>query len=53
MEAIEDFVDKENVGLICMNTRKRNILGRIFKPSMSRKVLKTIDIPLVILRDRQ
>lgn len=53
MEALEDFIEKENVGLLCLNTRKRNILGRIFKPSMSRKLLKNLDLPLMILRDKQ
>lgn len=51
MEMLEEFVAKEEVGMICLNTRKRNIIGRIFMPSMSRKLLRNIEVPLMILRD--
>lgn len=49
--SLENFVVKEDVGILCLNTRKRNILGRIFIPSMSRKLLKSIDIHLLVLRN--
>ena len=51
MDALETFIAKEEVGMLCLNTRKRNILGRIFMPSMSRKLLRSVDLPLMILRD--
>lgn len=51
MEMLEEFVVKEEVGVICLNTRKRNIIGRIFIPSLSRKLLRNIEVPLMILRD--
>lgn len=50
VDALDEFVTKENVGMLCMNTRKRNIIGRIFMPSLSRKLLRDIEIPLMILR---
>lgn len=49
--SLEEFIVKEEVGMLCLNTRKRNILGRIFIPSMSRKLLKSIDIHMLILRN--
>lgn len=51
IESLENFITKEDVGLLCLNTRKRSVLGRIFMPSMSRKLLKSIDIHLMVLRD--
>lgn len=48
---VEEFVVKENVDILSLNTRKRNLLGRLFIPSMSRKLLKSINIHLLVLRD--
>lgn len=49
VDAVNDFVVKEKIGMLSLNTRKRNILGRLFRPSMSRKLLN-INISLLILR---
>lgn len=51
INAVEDFVKEEEVGMLCVNTRRRNILGRIFIPSMSRKLLNNINVLLMVLRD--
>lgn len=48
--AIKDYVEKENVNIITLNTRRRNILGRIFAPSISRKVLTSSDKAILVLR---
>lgn len=48
--AVEEFIDKDKVDIISLNTRRRNILGRMFVPSMSRKVLFGIDAILLVLR---
>jgi nucleotide-binding universal stress UspA family protein len=50
LDAIEHFIEKENVSIISMNTRRRNLFGRIFLPSISRKMLNRSDITLVIFR---
>lgn len=47
---IKQFIDDEKVNLITVNTRRRNLIGRLFVPSTSRKILATIDTPLLTLR---
>ncbi len=49
-QAIADFVEKEEVTIVCLNTRRRNLFGRIFAPSISRKVLTKSDKALLVLR---
>lgn len=50
-QAVADFVEKEDVTIIGLNTRRRNMLGRIFAPSVSRKVLiKSNRTALLVLR---
>lgn len=49
VEGIHDFIEKENIAMLSLNTRKRNILGRIFRPSLSRKLLD-VKVSLLILR---
>ncbi len=46
---MHDFIEKENISMLSLNTRKRNILGRLFRPSMSRKLLD-VNVSLLILR---
>ncbi len=48
--AVNEYVERENVSIVCLNTQKRNILGRIFAPSVSRKVLINSDKALLVLR---
>lgn len=49
---IKDFVQKEKVDMITLNTQRRNVFKRIFIPSTSRKILSSINIPLLILRGK-
>lgn len=48
--AISEFVKKEQVSVICVTTRRRGLFGRIFWPSLSRKMLWKIENALLILR---
>ncbi len=48
--AVEDYVKNENVSIICLNTRRRNMFGRIFAPSFSRKVLLASTQAILVLR---
>lgn len=50
MEAMDEFVNENKVNVIVLNTRRRNLFGRIFQPSLSRKVLTKSDITLVVFR---
>lgn len=49
-QAINDYAVKEEITLICLNTRRRNIFGRMFSPSVSRKVLFNSNVALLVLR---
>lgn len=49
-QSINDYVENENITVICLNTRRRNFLGRIFAPSVSRKVLINSNKALLVLR---
>lgn len=48
--ALEEFVKQHDIDIIALTTAKRNIFARIFKPSVSRKMLFHSDIPLFVLR---
>lgn len=50
VQSVNEYVEKENVTIICLNTRKRNLLERIFLPSVSRKVLIDSDKAILVLR---
>lgn len=48
--AIENFAIEEDVTVVALNTRRRNIFGRMFVPSISRKVLLISKVTLLVLR---
>jgi len=47
---IKKFIEGEKVNIVTINTRRRNIWGRIFIPSNSRKMLASLDVALLTLR---
>lgn len=47
---IKKFLEEEEVKIVAVNTRRRNIWGRIFIPSTSRKMLASLDAALLALR---
>jgi nucleotide-binding universal stress UspA family protein len=47
---IEDFIKDHNIDVLAVTTRKRNIITRIFKRSMTRKFLFHSHIPLLVFR---
>jgi len=51
-KATAEFIEKENINVACINTRRRNILGRIFAPSISRKIMVRSDALFLILRGK-
>lgn len=50
---IKDFIEEENVGIVTVNTRRRNLFGRMFIPSTSRKILASMDVALLTLRGEE
>lgn len=49
LTAIENFVRAKNIDLIALSTRRRNVLARIFNPSITRRMLFCSDTPLLIM----
>lgn len=49
-EAVTEFIKTEKVSVVALNTRKRNLFGRIFAPSMSRKMLSILEVAILVLR---
>ncbi len=53
VEAIEAFVEKENVDVIAILMRKRGLLKQLFEPSLSRKLLYQTQLPLMVFSETQ
>jgi len=47
---LEDFIEDQNIDVLAVNTRKRNIITRVFKRSMTRKFLFHSHIPLLVFQ---
>ncbi len=47
--AIEKFVRDKKIDMIAVSTQRRNILARLFNPSIARKMLFHTDTPLLVL----
>lgn len=47
--AIEKFVRDKQIDLIALSTYRRNILARMFNPSIARKMLFHTDTPLLVM----
>jgi len=49
-DSLNNFIQSEKVNVISVTTRKRNIFGRIFVPSVSRKLLVNSNVALFVFR---
>lgn len=47
--AIEKFVRDKHIDVIAVSTQRRNVLARLFNPSIARKMLFHTDTPLLVL----
>lgn len=47
---IEDFIEDQNIDVLAVTTRKRNMLTRMFKRSLTRKFLFHSHIPLLVFQ---
>ena len=45
---IEDFVQERSVDVIAMTTHHRNLLTKLYHPSLTRKILFQTEIPLLV-----
>lgn len=47
--AVERFVREKHIDIIALSTYRRNLLARIFNPSIARKMLFHTDTPLLVM----
>lgn len=48
--AINDYIKESRVGVVVLNTQRRSLFGRLFLPSVSRKILTKLKVGVLILR---
>ena len=48
LDELEKFIRDNQIDIIALTTRKRNILARLFNPSIARKMLFHTDIPMLV-----
>jgi len=48
MPTLEKYVAKENIDLIAMTRRKRNMIAQLFNPEITRRILFYTDVPLLV-----
>lgn len=49
---IEKFIKSRNIDVLALTTHKRNLLQRLFKPSITKKFLFQSNIPLLVFQAR-
>lgn len=50
LTSLDEFIEKEKIDILALTTSKRNIFARMFRPSISRKMLFHSDTPLLAMR---
>lgn len=48
LQTLEDFMEHEKVDLLSLTTHKRNMISRLFNPSLARKMVFHTHIPLLV-----
>ncbi|MFD3002520.1 universal stress protein [Pontibacter toksunensis] len=49
---LQHFVEKEQVDLLAVTTHKRSLLAGFFNPSLTKKLMLTADIPLLVFHSK-
>ncbi|MCC9135645.1 universal stress protein [Pontibacter silvestris] len=50
-EALQEFVQKENIDLLALTTRQRSLFDSIIRPSLAKKLVLTSEIPLLVFHN--
>ncbi len=50
LRSLDEYIKNDNIEMLALTTSKRNIFSRMFRPSISRKMLFHSDTPLLVLR---
>jgi nucleotide-binding universal stress UspA family protein len=48
LESIENYIKKEKIDIISLTTHKRNMITRLFNPSLARRMIFHTKTPLLI-----
>jgi len=48
LQSLENFIDEEDIDIISLTTHKRNMISRLFNPSIARKMVFHTKTPLLI-----
>lgn len=48
LESLERFIERENVEILSLTTHKRNMISRLFNPSLARKMVFHARTPLLV-----
>ncbi len=51
LQTLDDFVVNNNINLIALTHRKRKLLEKVFKPSVTKKVFYHTNIPLMVFHE--
>jgi len=51
IDSLDSFIAENNIDLIAMTRRKRNMISKILHPSITRKILFHTDIPLLVFHE--
>lgn len=50
LEALEKYVSRKEINVVCITNYRRNIFARLFNPGMARKMIFHTEIPLLIIK---
>ena len=48
LETLDKFIDEEKIDIISLTTHKRNMISRLFNPSVARKMVFHVHTPLLV-----
>ncbi|MBS2098735.1 universal stress protein [Carboxylicivirga linearis] len=51
IDSLDDYIKSKETDLIAMTRRKRNMISKIFHPSITRKILFHTDVPLLVFHE--
>ncbi|MCX2738769.1 universal stress protein [Pontibacter anaerobius] len=52
-DALQEFVKREQVGLVAVNNHQRSLFSSIFKPSLSKKLVLEAQVPMLIFHSSE
>jgi nucleotide-binding universal stress UspA family protein len=48
LKAIDEYIQKNNINILCILARKRNLITKIISPNITKKILLQTKIPLLV-----